>query len=59
MMPSVVKQWVITPIDTELTNSEIGFFQQDNRVGKVYKLQKQGAETELIPLSDILKLVRA
>ena len=58
-MPSVVKQWVITPIDTELTNSEIGFFQENNRVGKVYKLQKQGADTELVPLSDILQLARS
>jgi len=58
LMPSVVRQWIITPIDTELTNNEIGFFNESNHVGNVYKLRKDGPKTTLEHLSGILDLVR-
>ena len=57
LMPQVVRQWIITPIDTELTNSEIGFFAENDHVGKVYRLRKDGATTKLEPLSKILDLM--
>ena len=56
LMPTVVRQWIITPIDTELTNNEIGFFHEHDQVGRVYRLRKNGASTILEPLNDILDL---
>ncbi len=56
LMPTVVKQWILTPIDTELTSSEIGFFDQGNKVGKVYYLKKNGPSTSLVEFHSILDL---
>lgn len=56
LMPTVVKQWILTPIDTELTSSEIGFFDQEDKVGKVYYLKKNGPSTSLVEYPSILDL---
>lgn len=56
LMPSVVKQWILTPIDTELTSSEIGYFDEGNKVGKVYYLKKEGPDTSLVEYPSILDL---
>lgn len=56
LMPTVVKQWILTPIDTELTQSEIGFFDQGGKVGKAYYLMKDGPFTSLVEYPSILDL---
>lgn len=56
LMPTVVKQWILTPIDTELTQSEIGFFDKGGKVGKAYYLKKDGQFTSLVEYPSILKL---
>jgi DNA sulfur modification protein DndD len=56
LMPSVVKQWIITPIDTELTDKEIGFFDKGGKVGSVYWLKKSGPATVLVQCNNILDL---
>ncbi len=56
LMPTVVKQWILTPIDTELTSSEIGFFADGNKVGKVYYLKKNGPLTSLVEYPSIFDL---
>ncbi len=56
LMPDVVKQWILTPIDTELTSSEIGYFDEGDKVGKVYYLKKSGPATSLVEYSSILDL---
>lgn len=56
LMPDVVKQWILTPIDTELTSSEIGYFDEGNKVGKVYYLKKDGPTTSLVEYPSILDL---
>lgn len=56
LMPTVVKQWILTPIDTELTSSEIGFFYYGDKVGKVYYLKKNGPVTSLVEYPSILDL---
>lgn len=56
LMPTVVKQWILTPIDTELTSSEIVFFEKGDKVGKVYYLKKNGPYTSLVEYNSILDL---
>lgn len=56
LMPTVVKQWILTPIDTELTQSEIGFFDKGGKVGKAYYLKKDGQFTSLVEYPSILDL---
>lgn len=56
LMPTVVKQWILTPIDTELTSNEIGFFHEGDKVGKVYYLKKDGPATSLVEYPSILDL---
>ena len=56
LMPTVVKQWILTPIDTELASSEIGFFYEGDKVGKVYYLKKNGPVTSLEEYPSILDL---
>lgn len=56
LMPTVVKQWILTPIDTELTSSEISFFYDGDKVGKVYYLKKNGPVTSLVEYPSILDL---
>ena len=56
LMPDVVKQWILTPIDTELTSSEIGYFDEGDKVGKVYYLKKDGPATSLVEYPSILDL---
>ena len=56
LMPTVVKQWILTPIDTELTSSEINFFYDGGQVGKVYYLKKNGPATSLVEYPSVLDL---
>lgn len=56
LMPTVVKQWILTPIDTELTSSEISYFYEGDKVGKVYYLKKNGPVTSLEEYPSILDL---
>lgn len=56
LMPTVVKQWILTPIDTELTSSEIGYFDRGDKVGKIYYLKKDGPATSLVEYPSILDL---
>lgn len=57
LMPTVVKQWIITPIDTELTEKEIAYFGKGGRVGNVYSLKKKGAATELVEYEHVMDLI--
>lgn len=56
LMPKVVKQWILTPIDTELTQNEITFFDQGGKTGKVYYLKKDGPSTALMECGSVKDL---
>lgn len=53
LMPTVVKQWILTPMDTELTDTEITAFVETNKVGKVYELHKKDIKSVIVPFDDI------
>ncbi|MCQ2776655.1 MAG: AAA family ATPase [Bacilli bacterium] len=56
LMPSVVRQWVLTPMDTELTDAELHSFNETNRVGKIYELHKAGYKSKIVEFDDLLDL---
>ncbi len=56
LMPKVVSQWILTPMDTELTDKEIDFFEKTNKVGKVYRLNKQNELSYIEEFDDISKI---
>ncbi len=56
LMPDVVEQWILTPIDTELTPNEITFFENGGKVGRVYYLKKDGASTTLVEYDSVAEL---
>lgn len=56
-MPDAVIQWILTPMDTELTQTEIDVFARENRVGKVYSLEKN-KEISIIKEYETLKELR-
>lgn len=47
-MPDAVIQWILTPMDTELTSSEISVFNQTQKVGKIYSLVKREETSEIL-----------
>lgn len=60
-MPEAVIQWILTPMDTELTDFEINEFDKTERVGKVYLLKKNNelSEIKLIDnLSELKEVIR-
>lgn len=56
LMPSVVKQWILTPMDTELTDTEVSSFENTGKVGRVYELHKKGIKSVIVPYSNISDL---
>ncbi len=46
-MPEAVIQWILTPMDTELTHSEISVFDKTKKVGKIYSLVKSDETSEI------------
>lgn len=48
IMPEVVVQWILTPMDTELTNAQISVFDETNRVGKIYSLIKNNESSVIV-----------
>lgn len=53
LMPTVVKQWILTPMDTELTDTEITAFAKTGKVGKVYELHKKDIKSVIVPFDEI------
>ncbi|MFA5474260.1 MAG: AAA family ATPase [Acholeplasmataceae bacterium] len=47
-MPDAVIQWILTPMDTELTLSEISVFDKTNKVGKIYSLVKSDETSKIL-----------
>lgn len=56
LMPEVVQQWILTPMDTELSNNEIVAFNNTNRVGATYQIIKEGASSKITKYDSIYKL---
>ncbi len=48
LMPQVVNQWTLTPMDTELSDNEIDAFQETGSVGAIYQLIKYGPTSRII-----------
>jgi hypothetical protein len=48
LMPTVVKQWILTPMDTELTDTEIDKFIATGKVGNVYQLLKTNISSKVV-----------
>lgn len=47
-MPEAVIQWILTPMDTELTNFEISVFSKTKKVGKIYSLVKNDEKSKIL-----------
>ncbi len=47
-MPDAVIQWILTPMDTELTLSEISVFDKTNKVGRIYSLVKSDETSKIL-----------
>lgn len=58
LMPNVVNQWILTPMDTELTDNEIEYFLFTNRVGKVFLLEKENETSRIIEKQNVSELKR-
>lgn len=58
LLPTVVGQWTLTPMDTELTTNEIQVFNETNSVGNVYRLVKNDKSSEIICLNNVDDLGR-
>lgn len=53
LMPKIVIQWILTPMDTELRNSEIEAFKSTNKLGNVYSLIKENENSKINEINDI------
>lgn len=56
VMPQSVNQWILTPMDTELRDEEIDYFDSTGKVGKVYQLVKEQETSSIMKHDNILRL---